>query len=133
MSKKKLIKELILKTNGKKVLFKDYDVVFEHNNEEYYVKILNVNSSTLVTVNSPKIWELKRGKVDGLRFRESSKTLIDLTQFSTHKNKIILLTMKPYKILKALNESDLKDISFETYVHEIHYLYEIDSIFKVIK
>jgi len=132
MSKKKLIKTLVSKTNGERVRFKDYDVKFTHENEEYFVKILSVSDSTLVTVNSPIIWELKKGKVDGLRFRASSKTLIDLSLFSSHKNKIILLTMKPYKILKALNESDLKDISNESFVHGIHYLYEIDTIISTI-
>ena len=121
MTKNQIIKSIVQTYSGKKVLFKDYDVSFTHNNKDYYVKILPATNNTIVTVNSKLVWELKKGKLNGPRFKTSSKHLYDIRNFVKLDNKIIVFNAKPYKIFKALNESDLADISHDNIVHNIHY------------
>ena len=110
-----------------KVLFKDYDYMVQHNTETYYVKKIGASHRTILSINSKYVWEIRRGRPDGLNFKTSGKTMIDMKEFSKRKNKIVVLDSKPYKILKYLNESEVEDITNETEVHDIkicHSFYE---------
>jgi hypothetical protein len=57
------------------------------------------------------MWEIKYGKQVGSRFNTTSTKLINLKNFQTLNNKMIVFKAQPYKIYKHINESDLIDIS----------------------
>jgi hypothetical protein len=59
------------------------------------------------------MWEIKKGKVSGIRFIQYNSTLIKLKGFMQKEYRVVILTNKPYKILKQINESDIKDVSNE--------------------
>lgn len=128
MTKGQIIKYLVNKYNAKKVRFKDHDASFVYNEEEYFIKVLRVNSNNQVTVNSTIIWEIKSGKLDGVRYVPTSKKLVNLKEFMKHKNKIIIFTEKPYRVLKCLNEADVLDVSDKNYVHKTYYLNSVEGI-----
>lgn len=128
MKKKEIIKYLVDTYQAKKARFKEYDVSFVKDGEEYMVKIFNTNSSNQVTINSTIIWGIQNGKVDRSRYKTTSRRLIEMKEFQKHKNKIVLFTDKPFKVLKYLNESDLRDITDLREVHGIRYYYEVSEM-----
>ena len=107
--KRKMIKDL--KTDYRISNNKHCDFVISNNQINYHVLIVNTSKSTQLTINSPKVWEVAKGKIDGIRYRKTSSNLIDLKSYILLENKIVYLTEKPYKILKHLNESDIVDVS----------------------
>lgn len=133
MTKKQIVKAILQTYNGKKASFKEYDVSFLHHEQHYYVKIMPVTAKTIVTVNSSIMWELKKGRFDGPRFKTTSKELVDLKSFMKHEHKFIIFLEKPYKILKAINESDLEDISHLNSVHGVSYFFDVNEIENGIK
>lgn len=133
MTKRNLIKYIINEHHGKRVFFQNHDVEFTANGLDFAVKILPVTNNTLVNVNSTIMWELKKGKAEGPRFIASSKTLVDVKEFAKKKHKIIMFQNKPYKVLKALNEADLLDISDQNEVHGFYFISDPSELHKIIK
>ena len=119
MRKRGIVKKLRSEYEVNTKLFGIYDFEIVKESKSYYVKVLNITKNHQITVNSKLIWNIKRGRVDGIKFNTISSDLLNLSEFNKLENKIIVLTNKPYRLLKALNESDLKDISEESVVNEI--------------
>ena len=111
----------------------NYDFKVIGNSKSYFIKVLNVTKNHQVTINSKLIWSLKKGKIDGIKFNTITSELLNLKEFNKLDNKIIVLTNKPYKLLKALNESDLKDISNEKVVNNIFITSDIIELIEYIK
>jgi len=116
---KKSLQEKFPGAKIKKVMFTDYNFKLNLNGKTYHVKILNVNRSTILSINSKFIWELNKGKAVGINFKTSSKTLVDMKPFSKRSNKIIIFRNQPYKILKFINESEVVDISKSNKIFDI--------------
>lgn len=94
----------------------------------YHIKILNTNSNIQLTLNSKYVWALKKGKVSGIRFKGSSSTLLDVRNFMQKENRVVILTNKPYKILMYLNESDIKDVSTRSVIHDTKFIYDFRNL-----
>lgn len=133
MNKKQIIKTINQNHGGKKVYFKEYDASFTHKGDEFFIKVLPASTQSIITVNSSIVWEIKKGSFKGPRFKTSSKQLYDIRDFMKLKNKIIVFYAKPYKIFKALNESDLADISDDNFVHNVHYFSDPNDIKNILK
>ena len=116
---KKSLQEKFPGAKVRKVLFADYDFKLDFDNKTYHIKILNINRSTILSINSKIIWELNKGKAVGINFKTSSKTLIDMKPFNKLSNKILVFRNKPYKILKFINESEVVDISNSNEIFDI--------------
>lgn len=116
---KNTLQDRFPKATIKRVLFKDYNFIVTDNRKEYHIKILNVNKNSILSINSKHIWEIKKGKVNGIKFKTISKTLIDMRSFNKLSNKVILFRNKPYKILKFINESEVVDISDSKEIFDI--------------
>lgn len=94
----------------------------------YNIKVLGVTRKSILTINSPKIWQIKFGKVMMNRFKTSSSRIINLSQFNKLENRVVVFKSKPYKILKHLNESDIIDISSSKTINETMVFKNIESI-----
>ena len=132
----------VTKRQIKKYLKKNYKTRKKHNNShdliirtrdcECHIKIMRTSSNTQVTINSKEIWEFKRGRVNGLRFKEYSKTLHDIGNFMELENNIIILTNKPYRIYKYVNESEVIDVSNELIVYNTSLISNLSDIKSII-
>lgn len=122
----------ILKENFKvtQMFFSSYDFKVFNGNHRFNIKVINVLSTHQVTINSPDIWEIKKGRIKGIRFEEISSESVKLDEFNNLDNRIIFLANKPFKLLKALNESDLLDISGK---NEIDNMFVSSDILKIIQ
>lgn len=128
MRKREIIKNIREKYKVNIKHFGDFDFEVIGSTESYFVKVLNITENHQITVNSKIIWNLKKGKIKGIKFTTISSELINLKKFNSYKNRMIIFTSKPYKILKALNESDLSDISTETKVNDIFFTSNINDV-----
>jgi Leucine-rich repeat (LRR) protein len=108
---KKILQEKFPGATVKRILFKDHNFMVTLKDTTHHIKILNVNRSTILSINSKHIWEIKNGKTKGISFKESSRKLIDMKPFNKRSNRIIVFKKQPYKILKYINESEVVDIS----------------------
>ena len=133
MRKRELIRNIKEKYQVNIKYFGDYDFEVKGSLESYFVKVLNITENHQITINSKVIWNLKKGKIKGIKFNTTSSKFIHLKEFNKYKNKIIVFTSKPYKILKALNESDLIDISTDSLVNDIYFTSNINDILSYIK
>lgn len=132
MRKREIIKNLKEKYEVKVKYFKEYDLEVFSKSKTYYIKVLNVSATHQITVNSKLIWNIKKGKIDGIKFNTIDSVFLNLKEFNKLDNKIIVFTNKPFKILKALNESDLIDISNESKINDISITYDILELIKYI-
>jgi hypothetical protein len=107
--------------------------VINFNNIKYNVLIVNVSTCTQVTINSKNIWELKKGKLDGLRFRANDFVLLNLKRFMELNNKIIIFSNKPYKVLKVLNESEVEDVSLKPRVYDFGLVHDLKKIKEILE
>jgi hypothetical protein len=133
MRKRELIKSLKKHFNVNTKFFSDYDFEVESSSKTYFVKVLNVTSNHQVTINSKIVWDLKKGVISGIRFKTVTSSLVNLEEFNKLDNRIIVLTSKPFKVLKVLNESDLLDISNEKEVNDTFITSDIDELIEYIK
>jgi len=133
MNKRQLFKKLSEDFDIKKTKNSSYDFDLVINDTQYSLWVIPVTKNTQVTFNSHKIWELSKGKIDGIRFHKTSKTLLHLNGFTSKENKVVYLTNKPYRKLKYLNESDIIDVSDETIIHDILFIENIEDFNKLIK
>jgi len=133
MRKREIIKKLkrIYKIKTKSLGVYDFEVITD--NKSYFVKIINITNNYQVTINSKIIWDLKKGTINGIRFKAVSSNLISLKEFNKLENKVVIFTSKPYKVLKVLNESDLLDISNEKTVNDIFITSKIEDLIEYIK
>jgi len=113
--KRKLFKYLKTQFDISKSTNKDYDFDVIINDELFKLKILKIPSKALVTINSKTIWEYSKGRLDGIRFIKNSTDYINFNGFHKENNKIVFLSNKPHKVLRAINESDLEDITSKNY------------------
>ncbi|AIO18565.1 hypothetical protein KQ51_00685 [Candidatus Izimaplasma bacterium HR1] len=127
MSKKKLQSYF---PNGKasKGFFKPYDYLLSNDDKDYYIKTLQVNENSILSINSKYVWEVKTGRISGINFKTSSKNLIDMKGFNELPNKIIVFKGEPYKILKYINESEVIDISNSKEINGIKIFNNIEEI-----
>lgn len=130
MNKKQIKQQIESKYSGVKVRFKEYDASFVKGDQTYVVKVVRVHSKQQLTINSTIIWEIKNGKVDGARFIPTSSRLLDLREFMSHRNRIVVLTEEPYRILQCLNEADIIDASDKDQIHNTWITTDIDSIYE---
>ena len=133
MRKREIIRNLRKHYNVNTKLFSEYDFEVVTDKKSYFVKVLNVTSDYQVTINSKKIWDLKKGNVSGIRFKTVSSSLVNLEDFNKLDNKVIVFISKPYKVLKALNESDLLDISEVKVVNNIFITSNIEELIEHLK
>ena len=133
MRKGKLIRALKRDYEVNVKYYSHYDFEIKVDSKTYYVKVLNVSLTHQVTINSKYVWNLKKGKLSGIKFVTLDSELLNLKEFNKLDNKIIIFTNKPYKILKVLNESDLKDISNEKIVNNIFITHDLDDLIEYIK
>lgn len=133
MRKRELIKDLRVKYDVKIKRFGDFDFEIITSTKSFHVKVLNITVNHQITINSKLIWDIKRGKIKGIKFNTISSELLNLKEFNKLENKIVFLTNSPYKLLKALNESDLKDISNELIVNDIFITSNILELFNFLK
>lgn len=133
MRKREIGKNLKQHFNVKSKFLGDYDFNVDGDNKSYHIKVLNITDNHQVTINSKLIWSLKKGKIKGIKFNTISSELLNLKEFNKLENKIIIMTNKPYKLLKALNESDLKDISEEKVVNNIFITSDFIELLEYIK
>lgn len=116
---KKIIQEKYPNAVVKKAFLKDYNFEVIIDGVSHYIKKLPISRNTILTINSKHIWNIKKGRADGVSFKTGSSTLIKINEFNKLTNKIIVFNSQPYKILKYLNESDIIDISNDTEINEI--------------
>jgi len=133
MRKRELIKSLKKHFNVNTKFFSDYDFEVESSSKTYFVKVLNITVNHQVTINSKTVWDLKKGVISGIRFKTVASSLVNLEEFNKLDNRIIVLTSKPFKVLKVLNESDLLDISNEKEVNDTFITSDIDELIEYIK
>ena len=117
---KKLLKEHNI--NKSKRLEFDYEV------NDAFIKLLSTNTNTQLTINSPTVYEIQSGKLDGIRFIRKSSVL---SRFKKTDKVILVLLQKPYRVLKYINENEVVDISTETSAHNmtiVHTLEQLESI-----
>jgi hypothetical protein len=133
MRKKEILKKLKKHYNVNVKLFGEYDFEVVTESKTYYLKVLNITVNHQVTINSKIIWNLKKGVINGIRFKTASSSLLNLEEFNKLDNKIIVFTSKPFKVLKALNESDLLDISDTNEVNETFFTSDIEELIGYIK
>ncbi|MBN2604589.1 MAG: hypothetical protein JXR62_02040 [Bacilli bacterium] len=129
MKKKEIIN--LLKSNSfsvKKKLLSSYDFEVSNSQNTYALKIINLTSNHQVTINSQTIWQIKRGKISGLKFQEIDSKLINIKDFVNNENKIVFFTERPYKILKHINESDIVDVSSQDVVNDILLTTSIEKV-----
>ena len=132
MTRREIMKRLKLSYDCSKKENSSSDVVITYCDTKYRVLIIKVSTSTQVTINSKIVWELKKGKLDGIRFVAVDSVLLNLKTFMESKNKIIIFTNKPYKVLKVLNESEVKDISNDSNVYDVNFVHDLAKIRKVL-
>lgn len=102
-----------------KKFFKEYTYLAKIESDLYHLLVIPVTKSSILTINSQYMWEIKYGKQVGSRFRTTSSKLLDLKKFQLLNNKMIAFKGKPYKIYKHINESDLIDISDTNEIFDI--------------
>ena len=134
MKKKEILS--ILRSNNfeiKKKVFGKYDFEVITENNVYALKIVNLTSNHMVTVNSRTMWEIKRGKISGLKFQALDKSLLNIKDFMEKEKRIVMFSEKPYKIMKHINESDIVDVSSEEIINNTLLTSNIDRVVDYIK
>lgn len=124
--KKKEIKQLFKEYQIKKTKRLEFDYEFNGS----YIKLLNTNSNTQLTINSPTVYQIHTGKVDGIRFVRKNSVI---TRFKKTDKLILVLLNKPYRILKYINENEVVDISNEEIAHGIKMVSTINQLESIIK
>lgn len=131
-------KVLLTYPNVKEVKNKKYDFIMETKDKKYLIKVIDIPSNSLITINSKETWRLSWGgpKRDLGRAYPNHKYLDELKPFlmmplnsETPITKIILLVDETEKIVKYLNESELEVVTFKDspYGYKIMELKKIDE------
>lgn len=108
--------------NIKKVKHKDYHYVLENDKAVFYIRILDVNIPSCITVNNKTTWSLTWGgpKNNPGRRYPNQRYVNELIEFLKDEYesdkkvvKIVLVYKKAEQILKYINESELKEITIK--------------------
>lgn len=116
---KSTLKDVFPNSVIKKKYFSCYDYEIVSGDKIYHLKKLNVNSSSILNINSQYFWEIKKGRLSGSNFKTSSKKLIDMRDFVDFDHKIVVFRSKPFKIFKYINESEIVDVSNVKEINDI--------------
>lgn len=122
----------------KEVKKKKYNFVMETNTKKYLIKVIDIPSNSMITINSKETWKLSWGgsKNDLGRAYPNDKYLDELKPFltmplkdETNTMKIVLLIPGTEKIVRYLNESELEVVTFTNtpYGYKIMELSKIES------
>ncbi len=133
MTKRQLLKKIKSEYIVEKRKENSYDIVILLNGKKIYVKILNISLNTILSLNSKYVWELKKGKISGIRFITYSSNIINLKDFMKKENKVVILTKMPYKIFRQINESDIEDVTNEKLVNNVLLITNPHSIYDFFK
>ena len=125
---KKLLQEKFKDAIVQKALFKEYDYKIIKDNKTYHIKVLNVHSRTILSINSKYIWEIRLGKAVGLSFKTASTNRLNMSEFNKLSNKIIVFKSQPYKLLKYINESEVLDISGSSEIFDIKIFNQLKDV-----
>ena len=111
-------------------IFKSNRYEYDYRFMDHYIKILDTNSNTQLTINSPTVYEIHKGKRDGSRFiRKNSK----INRLQKSDKVIFVLLDKPYRILKHINESELEDISSKAQVHKMKFAHTLEDFQSILQ
>ncbi len=130
-AKKILIEQYSAKEYKKEI----YDFVIKRKNMKLYIKLVDISSNSMITINSKDTWKLSYGgSKDNLgRAYPNEKYLDELKSFlkwniDDEQNylKVILLNKETEKIVRYLNESELEVVT----VNDTPYGYKIMSLSK---
>jgi hypothetical protein len=105
-----MIKKVKQSCELKKVFLKPYDYICNHKQQVYHVKMIKFFGDAIVTFNSKFHLSIKTGKVKDGRFITKKETIIQLDEFSSVDQKVIVFDKTPFNVLKQLNESDIEEI-----------------------
>ena len=128
INKREIIKSLKKEFSVLKRSDASHDLIVVIDDIKYYIKIMNTNSNIQFTLNSRYVWQLKKGRISGIRFKGSSSALLDVRNFMSKENRVVILTNKPYKILMYLNESEIVDVSTKSVIHGTKFIYDFRNI-----
>ena len=111
-----------------KVKHKDYHYILENDKAIFYIRILDVNIPSCITVNNKTTWSLTWGgpKNNPGRRYPNQRYVNELIEFlkDEYKSekrvvKIVLVYKRAEQILKYINESELKEITVKDYAYGI--------------
>lgn len=117
---------LVKYSNFKKCKNKNYDFTVENEQLKLFIRVIDVPSNSMITINSKDTWCLSWGgsSKDYGRAYPNKKYLDELKSFLKNdipcdKNhfKVILLNEKTEKIVRYLNESELAVVNFNDTVY----------------
>lgn len=131
MNKRKLLKFLQKDFDISKTKNASYDFNIIINNKTYQLLVVPSSETSQLTINSPIIWEMAKGRINGIRYKKTSSNLLRLTEYNKQVNKLVYLTNTPYRILKYLNESDVIDISNESVINDIRIIKDVSEFYTI--
>lgn len=129
MNKRELRKHM-MSLGTYKVSRDDSLFTIEVKEKRFKVLYLKTSKDTQITVNSPTVIEVAKGKLSGIRYKKTSSNLYRFD--SKEIDVLVVCTGKPYRILKHLNENQIEDITIDNKVHKIHFLYTLEEIQSII-
>ena len=126
MKKKIALENLKSKGTVKRSRKQPFHYTLTTENETYNVFIFKISDTHQLTINSPKVIELAKGKLYGIKYKKTNSMLYRWDDKSTKV--IIILLETPYRILKYINENEIVDISKNNIVHNISLIHSISDI-----
>lgn len=128
-------KILIERYSAKEYKKEIYDFVIERENIKLYIKLVDIPSNSMITINSKDTWKLSYGgSKDNLgrsypneKYLDELKSFLKLKINDEHNYlKVILLNKETEKIVRYLNESELEVVT----VNDAPYGYKVMSLSK---
>lgn len=105
----------------KRKFFKEYTYQAIDGEKMYHILVLPVTGSSILTINSKYVWDIKYGKQQGARFVTRTTKRLNMQNFMKLENKVVAFRGKPYKIHKYINESEVVDISDEDGIFDVKF------------
>ena len=104
----RLIRKMLQSFGTYKASYDDSHYTIEKNNKLFKILFIKSSKDTQITINSPTVVEVVKGRLSGIRYKKLSSTL---HRFDSKDIDIILvINTKPYRILKYLNENQISQI-----------------------
>ncbi len=119
MKKRQIIETLKQEYQTLKKEDASHQLIVLLNGKKVYVKIVNISANAIFSFNSKTVWEIKKGKISGIRFIQTSSTFLKTETFMDKTDKVIIFTTRPYKILRQINEADIEDVSEQAMVNGV--------------
>ncbi len=131
MKKRDIIRELKQLGKLKRNTKIPTQYVLQTENDKYMVFIIKTTSTVQVGINSPKVIEISKGRLYGIKYKKTSSLLY---RWDNKEQKVLIVLLDtPYRILKYINENELVDISEEKQVHNIQFIRLINEIQSIVK